>query len=824
MRSDRLLLLAILLIGASLRFSGLDWSVDQETGELHKFHPDEATVLNNARWLDEDITKITSAYGVIPVYVMFAVGKVSGIVFDFKTFSEDEIRDIRLTYLTARTISATLGTLTILIVFLIGHIAGGSRIGGLSAAILAFSPGHIQQCHFYTVDASMTFWVTLALYLILLPATSRWWIHLLIGISIGISGGHRFIALLLAVPYIVAIFWHLGDQSIWESYHKLRERAHNLLSFPTFTCGFFALIIVVLATPTLMTAPEGFFSLGDQRNFLPSVDVAIGKSVRLWNLYDFTTTPYLFYITDLFPAAIGTVAALAAAVGLIMLGYLPNRTLILMLAWSIPYFLVTGGLFTKPIRYTTPLLPMLCCSAAYGWMVVSDRLGKQVRTPMAVILGALILVSSAAHGIAVSRVYTQENIRFEAYRGIHESLPDTARIIAETGGFPTMWMTASFPNPKKDPGAIFMRTRDHVLPGNVVDMLSETVSEVDYWIIIAQNRAIPYTSAPDQFPLAAELYTRLQDGRIGYELVARYTRKASLLGFDFDRENTDPTIRAFDRPRVEVYRRTSDHDSLWAAWRDEVVADKRNPDRIILEGISAFRNGEYEASLEYFEQAARDFPEFKLVDLCRIEALYKISGADEAKKTFAETKLNPWDFAGLTLAGLPDRGAEYIRITKKLRQGTPENLYLKQVGAKAFIQLGYTAHKRGENDRAIEWYEKALELDQQYSQPFRALGILYLEKKQYEASRNAFIQALKMQSGMDDPLGQLKRHQDWIGLAIAESRIGNVVATYQAASSAIRLAPEESLYHLVLSDLETFLRSADHPGWADEIRSHLGGK
>ena len=146
------------------------------------------------------------------------------------------------------------------------------------------------------------------------------------------------------------------------------------------------------------------------------------------------------------------------------------------------------------------------------------------------------------------------------------------------------------------------------------------------------------------------------------------------------------------------------------------------------------------------------------------------------------------------------------------------------MGAKAFIQLGSTAHKRGENDRAIEWYEKALELDQKYQRPFRALGILYLEKEKYKASRSAFTQALRMQFRIDDPLGQLKKHQDWIGLAIAESRIGNVAATYQAASSAIRILPEESLYHPVLSDLETYLRSAGHAGWADEIRSHLDRK
>ena len=90
MRSDRLLLIGILLIGAALRFTGLDWSVDRSTGVLHKFHPDEATVLNNARWLGDDITRVKSAYGVIPVYLVYVVGSVSGTVFGFEPFDEGD--------------------------------------------------------------------------------------------------------------------------------------------------------------------------------------------------------------------------------------------------------------------------------------------------------------------------------------------------------------------------------------------------------------------------------------------------------------------------------------------------------------------------------------------------------------------------------------------------------------------------------------------------------------------------------------------------------------------------------------------------------------
>jgi len=373
-------------------------------------------------------------------------------------------------------------------------------------------------------------------------------------------------------------------------------------------------------------------------------------------------------------------------------------------------------------------------------------------------------------------------------------------------------MASHFSESIKDPGSLFMRTRNHVLPSSVIDIVSETASAADYWILITQNRAIPYTSAPEQFPLAADLYTRLRAGRLGFERTARYTHPASIFGFEFDDEDTDPTISGFDRPTIEVYRRTSRHDSLREVWKHEVISDSRNPDKMILSGISVYRKGRFEAALKIFESAVQRYPDSKLAKLCEVEAMYKTAGADGAKQAFMDAIVSQWDFAGLTLAGIPERGAEYIRITQERKPKTAENLYLRQLASRAFIKLGYDSQNAGDTDRAIEWYENAIELDRKYLRPFRALGQLYLEKDQFEASRDAFSEAIKIRSHIDEL---------WIGLAIAESRLGNVSAAYKAVRTAMEMAPGKALYHLVLIGLEEYFRSAGQDAWANEIRRYV---
>lgn len=812
MRPSRLGLGAVLLAAALLRFSGLDWSVDAGTGTFHRFHPDEATVLDNAAFLDTDPSRIKSAYGLAPVYLLYAAGHISGLILDFDAFDWDDPRAERLTFLTARALNALLGTATVFLVFLLGHRAGGSPLGIVAALLLAFSPGHIQQCHYYTVDAGLTFWTTLALYLILLLPAQQWWKHVLVGFAVGLAGGYRFIAALLAVPYLVAHLWRPEDRSRPDRLSDLIPRLRRIVSLNTLLCGFIALTVTLTAYPTLVRDPDTFFAPGDQRDFLQSVEVATGQTLRLWNLYDLTTTPYLFYITDLFPAALGTFAACGALIGLVLCFVRPARIPSLLLTFALAYFALTGGLFTKPIRYTAPILPIACILAAYAWHLGFRELGRKRSVPIGVVLAALLVVPTAAHGIAVSRVYTSENVRFEARRWALQNLPAATTFIGETGGFPTLWMIESERRHSRDPGSLFMRTRHQVLDANVLDILDETAGHVDAWILIPQNRAIPYTSAPDRFPVAAEFYARLRDGRIGYRLIKRFTRPAHLFGFTFDRDDTDPTITAFDRPTIEIYERTPDYERLWSAWRDDILTDPDKPDAMIREGVTHFRAGDFAAARTTFEKARQRFPENKLAELCWIEAIYRLESSETAQRAFEEARINQWAFVGLTLAGIPERGAEYILITQEGKPATTENLYIRQVAAKAFASLGHDAQRGGNKDRAIAYYEKAISMSRAFLHPYQNLGHLYLEEGQFARSRDAYREAIRIRSGIADL---------WIGLSIAETYLGAPEPAYRGALEAIRLAPREPRYHPILRQIADFLERSGQPEWAADILAKL---
>ena len=59
----------------------------------------------------------------------------------------------------------------------------------------------------------------------------------------------------------------------------------------------------------------------------------------MWTLYDFGTTPYLFYLTDLLPTAQGVPVFAASILGLMWAVRRRTWDAVFLLAWVLPYFL-----------------------------------------------------------------------------------------------------------------------------------------------------------------------------------------------------------------------------------------------------------------------------------------------------------------------------------------------------------------------------------------------------------------------------------------------------------------------------------------------------
>ena len=77
------ILTAILLAGGGLRFFGLGWGTDVQTGFFHPFHTDESTVIDGSRWVGIDLRQIKASYGKAPAYLLrgiaFVVEKITGL-------------------------------------------------------------------------------------------------------------------------------------------------------------------------------------------------------------------------------------------------------------------------------------------------------------------------------------------------------------------------------------------------------------------------------------------------------------------------------------------------------------------------------------------------------------------------------------------------------------------------------------------------------------------------------------------------------------------------------------------------------------------------
>jgi YYY domain-containing protein len=170
-----LILVLILLVGAWLRFSGIDW------GEYSFMHPDERFLLmvgssiepvdSLSEYFDTTNSSLNPhnrghgfyVYGTLPIFLarygVQAVFGQSGMV---------EMTDV------GRFLAAITDLLIVLLVFQIAKRLYGRRVALLAAAFSTFTVLQIQQAHYFTMDPFITFFTVLAIYFSVQIATGSW--------------------------------------------------------------------------------------------------------------------------------------------------------------------------------------------------------------------------------------------------------------------------------------------------------------------------------------------------------------------------------------------------------------------------------------------------------------------------------------------------------------------------------------------------------------------------------------------------------------------------------------------------------------------------
>ncbi len=450
--------------------------------------------------------------------------------------------------LVGRALAALFDTLTVGLVFLLARRLFGPLAGLLAAAMLALAVIHIQSAHFFITDPFLTTAVVAAVYWMVRRVESgRWRDSAFAGALMGLAVGAKFSAVMLVLALALALVWDrrvaaVAGRAGW------RQLAWQWLRRPLLELAFalfIGLAVFAITNPFALLDTTCRSSFGPFS--LPGIEAQIGPitvpSCYLENIgtqatmvrggprIPFTlqyvgTAPYLYFLFQMgrWGLGISLTVVLFAGLAWAVWRLLPGRRRapqqpadLVLLAWALPFFIVTGSFQVKFLRYLLPLIPFLTVFGA--GMVLSVA-----RRPYRLGLAALVLVTSGLWAAAFVGMYgSAEHPWVEASRWIDEHIPADSVVATEH------W-DHTLPLPLRDvdgPALSEVQLEWFYVEDplrseeNRVELSEalETVAGSDY-LILASNRlygVIP--RLPGRYPAPAAYYRLLFAGRLGFELV-----------------------------------------------------------------------------------------------------------------------------------------------------------------------------------------------------------------------------------------------------------------------------------------------------------------
>jgi hypothetical protein len=220
------------------------------------------------------------------------------------------------------------------------------------------------------------------------------------------------------------------------------------------------------------------------------------------------------------------------------------------LAWTVPFFLTTGALDVKFMRYMQPLVPFLMIYAA--GMMLSIRVKVIRRVAIAV-----TLVLTSLYALAFMNMYRQPHPWVMASQWLYREAQAGSNILSE------MWDDRLPDNVEVDGQRmgrdVFELADVNWLSGteeqDSLEKLSANlalVADSDY-LVLASNRnygVIPRLTT--RYPLSSQYYELLLDGQLGFEVVYVNSRQPNLLGISLVGDSFEwPGVTA--PPAVEAY-------------------------------------------------------------------------------------------------------------------------------------------------------------------------------------------------------------------------------------------------------------------------------
>jgi hypothetical protein len=596
------------------------------------------------------------AYGHVPLYLGVAATRlvervgpsIGRLLPDDWLLTKDllvaaELNEFEHIAAIGRVLAALFDLATIVMLYLLGRWLYGPAAGLVAAAFLALSVMHIQLAHFFASDPFLTFFVVSTLAFLVLGLRGgmskkvRTAALLAASISLGLAVGSKFSAILLLLPLTLALFL---DQT-----RALKNRIIFLILLVFVALLVFSITnpfaildwTCELATTEVYIGPVEFLvpetsSCYTENVVLQATMVRGTRDVPFARQYE-GTTPYLYFIEMQLKWGMGFIAGAAVFLGFIWaiwrgaricfelwrskgkrltqtrlteildhsseyrLGrFEVSRGELVVLSWSVPFFITTGALMVKFMRYLQPLTPFLYLYAA---LLILTLPWKRLRW----IIAALILAASLVRAVSFVNMYAEPHPwRFASewiFNNVEtgstilnevwdDQLPDSVNVKdenrhrSEYNAQEVNWLTGAdgFDNSTK-------------LEENL-----ELVAEADY-LVLSSNRNYGVIPRLDKrYALSSQYYHLLFSGELGFEVAFVYTRMPNLFGL-YLRPDTFVWPGLEKNPEVEAF--FDDYRTINLGRFDESFTVYDQPLVIIFKNIDGLSADEMGALFEYSE-------------------------------------------------------------------------------------------------------------------------------------------------------------------------------------------------------------------------------
>ena len=403
--SSHWLLGLILLLALSLRVWGITFGLPGID------HGDEAEIVNHAvRFGSGDLNPHRFVYGSLFQYILFffygmyfVFGYLTNAFSSVHEFALYFAHDPTIFHLIARSLSAILGTATVMLAYRTGKHINGRTTGLMAALFLAVAYEHVVHSHYGTVDIALCFFFTLAVYrCLLLYEHGRWQDYIWAGFCVGLAFGVKFNGIFALIPLVLA---HLFR------YHaSLRQHIFSPRLAGAAGCIFLG---------HMMACP--FFYVE-----IPLVLCEVAQMRDLHGASIFTLIPYLFGLCGGFwGIPLGGLCLLG-----LLEGVVKNKKKLLVVITVITILFFASLHRYVEAKYILHAFPLL---AVCGATLVCRLFGKTNRVFISLTACLLCL-----HSLYLSAAGDYENaktsITLEAKHWIEQNLPTKSKLLLDNVG------------------------------------------------------------------------------------------------------------------------------------------------------------------------------------------------------------------------------------------------------------------------------------------------------------------------------------------------------------------------------------------------------